>query len=338
MSKGSKAPPPPDPRVVAAAQTAQNVGTAIAQSNLNNVNQVTPYGNLTYSQTGEFQWTDPNNGQVHTIPQFTATQTLSEAQDRLRQTQEEADQQLATIGRDQAFRIGDLLGTPVDLSNEATEARLMELGRARLDPALDRRRETVENQLVQRGIMPGSTGYDREMMRLREAENDAYNQLLLTGRGQAVQEALTERNQPINETTALLSGSQVTAPSFITPNPAQIANVDRAGLEMQAYNQRLAAWQQQQQSRSGLLGGLFGAAGNIGAAAIMASDRRVKEAVRMIGWFGRLPVYLFRYIGAPATYVGFMADEVARIVPDAVLRHESGFLMVDYDKAMGAAA
>lgn len=50
MGKGSASvPTPPDPTKTAAAQTASNEQTALYQAGLNNVNQITPYGNLTYS-------------------------------------------------------------------------------------------------------------------------------------------------------------------------------------------------------------------------------------------------------------------------------------------------
>jgi hypothetical protein len=52
MGKGSKAPAAPDPAETAAAQTASNKETAYWNAVLNNVNQITPYGNLTYTQTG----------------------------------------------------------------------------------------------------------------------------------------------------------------------------------------------------------------------------------------------------------------------------------------------
>jgi hypothetical protein len=221
---------------------------------------VTPDGSLTYSQTGTYQWTDPNTGKVHDIPQYTATQTLSELGQQTHQMGQQADLNLATLARDQSARLGTLLGQPVDLSNEAVEGRLMELGRMRLDPALERRRETQRASLSAQGIKEGSTAFDRAMSRLGESENDAYNALMLQGRGQAVQETLAARNQPINEITALLSGSQVSQPNFVGTNPANIANVDRAGLEMQAYNAKLANWQNQQAQKQGLMGGLFGLA------------------------------------------------------------------------------
>lgn len=257
---GPSAPTPPDPEEVAGAQVAQNIGTAIAQGTLNNVNQVTPDGSLTYSQTGTTQWRDPNTGERFDIPQFTAVQTLSEDGQRVMDAQNAADINMANFAADQTDRMGDLLGTPFSIDTGDTEARLMELGMNRLSPAFERRREQTRAQLSAQGIKEGSAAFDRAMARLGESENDAMNELLLSGRGQAVQEALTVRNQPINEITALLSGSQVSQPRFVPTNPAQIANVDRAGLEMAEYDAELANWRQQQQNRQNLMGGLFGLA------------------------------------------------------------------------------
>lgn len=50
--KSPKIPAAPDPAATAAAQTASNKETALWQAALNNVNQITPYGTLTYNQTG----------------------------------------------------------------------------------------------------------------------------------------------------------------------------------------------------------------------------------------------------------------------------------------------
>ena len=48
----SSPPPAPDPSAVAQAQGAANREAAIASGEINRVNQITPYGNLTYQQTG----------------------------------------------------------------------------------------------------------------------------------------------------------------------------------------------------------------------------------------------------------------------------------------------
>ena len=256
----SKAPAPPDPQETAAAQTGTNISTAIANTMLGNVGQVTPNGTLSYDQTGSYDWTDPSTGSTYSIPTFTATQTLSPTGEAINTANQDTQLNLAGIGRDQSARIGELLGTPVDLSNDAVESRLMELGRSRLDPQLAQRRESLRTSLSQQGIKEGSEAYDRAMSRNSQSENDAYNQLLLTGRGQAVQEALTSRNQPINEITALLSGSQVSQPNFVNTPNSSIPTTDYAGLVNDNYNQRLNIWQQEQAQRQGVLGGLFGLA------------------------------------------------------------------------------
>ncbi len=55
-------PEPPDPKETAAAQTGTNVSTAIANSILGNVNQVTPYGSLNYTYDQKF--VNDDNGQT----------------------------------------------------------------------------------------------------------------------------------------------------------------------------------------------------------------------------------------------------------------------------------
>ena len=89
--KSPSAPAAPDPVATAAAQTAQNKETAYWNAALNNVNQITPYGSLTYEQTGggkkynmdaynraleaygsapntgNVAWTNPNNGYKYEV-------------------------------------------------------------------------------------------------------------------------------------------------------------------------------------------------------------------------------------------------------------------------------
>lgn len=72
-----QAPTPPNPIATAAAQTGSNVATGVANAYLNNTNQVTPQGNLTYDVSGTTAWTDPASGATYNIPRFTATQTVA---------------------------------------------------------------------------------------------------------------------------------------------------------------------------------------------------------------------------------------------------------------------
>lgn len=253
-----KAPKAPDPRETSAAQTGTNVGTAISNAFLGNVNQVTPEGSLTYNQTGSYSYRDPYTGETYAIPQFTATQTYSPEQAALNGTNLQTQQNLADIGKQQSSFLGDYLSKPVSLDNEATEARLFELGSKRLDPRFAREDEALRTRLANQGIQEGSAAYDAAYNNFSQARNDAYNQLLLTGRGQATQELLAERNQPINEITALMSGSQVSQPNFVPTNMPTIPTTDNAGLINSNYQQRLGAWQQEQAQTQNLLGGLFG--------------------------------------------------------------------------------
>jgi len=115
MGKKSS-PKAPDPKATAAAQTATNVGTAIANQTLGNVNQVTPDGALTYTQTGTKQWRDPTNGAMYDLPQYTATQTLSAGQQAIKDQTDKAELNLATLASGQSAKLNDLLGRPIDLS------------------------------------------------------------------------------------------------------------------------------------------------------------------------------------------------------------------------------
>lgn len=254
--KTPQMPAPPDPVATANAQAAANTKAAATQQQINMVDQVTPYGNLTYSQAGK--WDDGT-------PKFQSTTVLSPDQQRNLQQQSQFDNLVNTLGIQQTQKLTGLLDKPVDLNNAATESRLMELGRSRMDPMWQRRRSELETRLMNKGAVPDSELYQREMQALGEQENDAYNQLLLSGRGQAVQEALTERNQPINEITALMSGGQVSQPNFTNTPTAQVGSPDIAGLTMDAYKYGpLAQYQTKLANQQAMMGGLFG----LGSAAL----------------------------------------------------------------------
>jgi hypothetical protein len=72
-----------------------------------------------------------------------------------------------------------------------------------------------------------------------------------------------------------------------------------------------------------MFGSLMNAGGQLGSAAIMASDRRIKKDIKQVGKDGvlGLKTYEYRYKGEPKDApkrVGFMAQEVREVLPDAV--------------------
>lgn len=294
-----KAPKAPDPMETAQAQAGMNRDTAITQYGLNATNQNTPFGSLTYNQIGK--WDDGT-------PRYEANQTLN-----------------PDIQNVVTNAIGQMQ-KPMDISNEATESRLMELGRSRLDPALDRRRASTEQDLYNRGVRPGSDAYKAGMEGVTQGENDAYNQLLLQGRGQAVSEAQLERTVPLNEAIALATGGQS---GYINTPGSQVAPVDYTGLVNQQYQSKLQNYQ------SGM-SGLFG----LGSAAIggwAMSDERLKTDKHKVGETDDgIGVYKYRFKGSPMMQMGVMAQEVEKKKPEAVMTTRSGYKAVNYPMVAGA--
>ena len=415
----SKAPKAPDPKETSAASTSTNIGTAVANSYLNNYNQNTPDGSLKYDQTGSYDWFDPYTGKTYNIPRFTATQTLSPQQQAIKDQEDATNLNLGKLANSQSSRLNDLLGQPFNLNGapaagntnnlkapqyqqftggpqlqtsytddfSADKQAVQDAMMSRLDPKLEQDRSALEQRLANQGIMPGSKAFETAMNQSAQDRNDARTSVLLasgqeqsrlaqlanqqatfgnnanqqmwnnqfqdtqgnnalagqsfadqqtmfnaqnTARNQYLQEQYQQRNQPINEISALLSGAQVTGPNFVNGGNSQIATTDVAGLINNNYNQRLAAWQQQQQQAGGIMGGLFG----LGNSLIMASDRRVKTDIERVGTLDNgLPVYLYRYKAGGPPHIGVMAQDVQEVNPDAV--HDiNGVLHVDYRKAV----
>ena len=211
------------------------------------IDQDTPTGSLTYTKIGE------ENG----VPRYKATQTLAAPELAALNQQRQFDATTNQLAVDQAGRLQTHLASPVNINNETTEARLFGLGRKRLDPVFAERRASLEADLANRGISMNSDAYRSAQRSLGEQENDAFNNLLLSGRQQAVSEALQERNQPINEITALMSGQQITNPTYANTPQTSVANTDLAGMIYKNYDNKLANQQAQ-------LGGLFGLGGTVG--------------------------------------------------------------------------
>lgn len=449
-----RSPRPADPRITAGAQTSTNIGTAIAQQNLNNINQITPYGNLSYEQTGSYTYTDPNSGDQHEIPTFTATQTLSPDQRAVLDQNNRSSLNLATLGANQSARLNGLLGRPLDTSglpgrgdvNSIRQTNLQRVGHGpslqtelgntgavtrtygtdfsddrqrvedalmdRMNPRLEQDRMRMESRLASQGIRVGSEAYNAAMDDYSRQTNDARLSAILgagqeqsrlagleaaragfenaaqaqafqqdaarnsfrndslqqmhqnrlqsismdnqaavqetnadmarfdatnNAHNQALQEQLTIRNQPINEITSLMSGSQVQNPNFITPNTAQLANTDFAGIQANYDNAMQQRYQQQMSARNNLFGGILGFGANLlapGAGSIL-SDRRVKTDIKKVGKTNDgQNIYQYRYKSGGPIQMGLMAQEVERKKPEAVSEVD-GVKSVNYGIALG---
>lgn len=392
MSK-PRPPTPPNPQEVAGAQTGTNVSTAIANTAMGQVNQVTPGGSLTYSTTGQHTWTDPSTGQTYSVPQYTATTTLSPEAQAIQDQNNAASLNLATLAANQSGRADQLLSQPFSLDNvpgaadrsgfgpatygadltapqfsqtgtplpgaaslqdsytpeggfSADRQRVEDALMSRLDQQRGRDMEGLRTQLANQGINIGSEAYSRALQDFERTNTDMRtsailgsgqeqsrllgeargaagftnqarqqdftnrtglfgmsedmrrygdamaqqqfgNQQAIQGRGDAIadsrfaqqssiydaqdnarmramQEQLALRNQPINEITALMSGSQVQTPQFGIAQSAMIPTTDYAGIRQQGFNNQQANYQQRNANYQAMMGGLF----NLGGAAI----------------------------------------------------------------------
>lgn len=334
-----KAPKPPDPIATGAAQTSTNIGTAIANAGLNQVNQVTPDGSLTYAQSGMTSWTDPVSGKTYQIPKYTATQTYSPQAQAIKDQTDAAQLNFATLANDQSGKLGTLMSTPFSYGTGDHEKWALDLYDKLNSQKEGQATEALRSRLVNQGLREGSAGWDAAMRSHEGGLMDARNNFLLNSQQQGFSQAQATRNQPINEITALLSGSQVSQPNYVNTPQQNIATTDYAGLINNNFQQQMANYQNKLNSYSGMMGGLFG----IGAAAAgnpaVFSDERLKENIKEIGETNDgQPLYSYNYKGDDEPRVGLMAQDVLKRDPGAVKVHRSGFLMVDYDRALARAA
>lgn len=313
-----KTPSAPDPVATAQAQSGMNRDTAITQMQLNAGTTVNPWGTVTNEQTGTSGFTDSQGKWVET-PKFTQTTTLSPSQQAIFDQSQAAQGNLAGIASEQSAFLKDYLGKPFEYNNADAEQWAYDRASPRILQQQGQNEATLRTTLANKGIGEGSAAWNAEMARLTNANSDQMNQLELTGRSQAFGEALATRNQPLNEISALMSGSQVSNPAAMgggTPQ-ASVGGVDYTSLVNQKY-------QADVKNQQNMMGGLFGmASAGIG----LMSDRRLKTDIKRIGQTeGGTPIYTYRYKSGGPVQMGVMAQEV----PDAAFMTDSGYLAVNY--------
>ena len=494
MSKPD-APTPPSPIATAAAQTGTNVSTGVANAFLNNVNQVTPTGNLNYDVTGNYAWTDPSTGQSYSIPRFTATQVMTPQGQAIQGQQLATQYNLAGMANAQSQNIAQLLSQPMNLSGAPTAgsaqgilgvpgaatsyntggpiqsslnltgdanqsniqntygtnfdvASVQKALMGQMQPQLDIQKQQQQQQLADQGIRYGSQAYNNAMTPFNQQENNAWMQSITgatgqqaqqmqmagaqaafqnaaqqqayeqqlgqasfgnaaqgqqyqqnaalaafgnaglaqqiaqqqagfnaaqTARNQYMQEQYAQRNQPINETSALLSGSQVQSVPWLNSPNSQIPTTDFAGITNQNFQNQLGVYNAQTSQYNTLMGGILG----LGAGALKGgyvSDRREKENIKPLGSVlaaepegpkmgtvfsthvdadvsntelasminakaekAELPIYQYSYKADPtsARHIGPMAQDVEKIDPKAV-KEIGGVKHIDPVRVMGS--
>jgi hypothetical protein len=101
--------------------------------------------------------------------------------------------------------------------------------------------------------------------------------------------------------------------------------------DQNAYNQQVA---QNNASMGGLFslgGSALQGAGTAGSFGSLFSDRRLKSNIVRIGTHP-IGVGIYEYDIFGGRQVGVMAQELMEVMPEAVIQHPSGYLMVNYGR------
>ena len=149
MGSAPSAPAAPNPSQVSADQTTSNVNTAVANATLGNTNQVTPYGNLTYTQTGGQQV--GNNF----VPSYTATQTLSPQEQQIFDQQTGLQNQALALGPQVLNNVGNTINTPLPNETTLTNNAYNALTQAAPTQALDLQQTAQQTATRQSGHSGG---------------------------------------------------------------------------------------------------------------------------------------------------------------------------------------
>lgn len=326
MGKSVSTPPAPDYTKAAEATAAGN-----------RVNQITPYGSLTYSE-GPL---DTKGNQT-----WTANVSLSPEQQQLLDIQNRTSLGLGNLQQQGLGYVSNMMANPFDTSSlpqtgiNAGETMTESIMR-RLQPQMAQQQQSFDAKMANQGIPVGSEAYNNAKRVFDQQQNDLMTSAVIQGTQtglQANQQGFNQlgyiRNEPINTLNAVRSGSQVTNPSFVST----AAGPDYLGATQAGYNAQLAGANAQNAANSAFTSGLMGLGGNLGAAyMLMPSDVRIKENIKQVGVMAMgLPVYEYEYkpeykhLVGSGKFIGVMAQDVEKVMPEAVVEHPDGYKMVNY--------
>jgi hypothetical protein len=267
MGKGGSAPPPPDYAGAAKATAAGDLEAARTAAAANRVNQITPYGNLTYSM-------NPNDQDQWGNAMWTATQTLSPDQQKLLDYQNQTSIGLGELTGKGLGYVNEMIQNPfstenlADLGFDAGQS-YQDAYMQRLAPQIAQSREQTDQRLANQGITLGSKAYEEAKRLQAQKENDMLLgattggfQTGLSARQQGFNEAAYQRNEPINTLNAVRTGAQVTNPSYVSvPQQATTKGADLLGAATAEGNYNTASANANAAQNAGMTSGLMSLAG-----------------------------------------------------------------------------
>lgn len=287
----SSPPPAPDYTAAAQATAAGNAEAARIAAKSNRVSQYTPYGNLIYTQGGNWDQNAYNaavekakatGGDINKINKsqfgydpdvWTSKVELTPAQQQLLDQQNQVSLGLSGLSNTGLDYVKNMLSQPFDTSKLPAEQinagqTAQEAIMSRLNPQFQQSEDALRNRLANQGIPVGSEAWNNEMRAFGQSKNDAYTQAALQGmnigqqaRQQALQEQAYLRNEPLNTLNAVRTGSQVTNPTFSNvPQQATTQGPDLLGAAQGQYNAALGASNYEQAQSNATTQGAMGLA------------------------------------------------------------------------------
>lgn len=319
------APAPPDPVATAQAQQQINTQSAIDTQAVNDVNQVTPYGSMTYTQNG----TNPDG-----VPIYTANTTLNPAEQKLFDTGVGTQTQMAQDASKLAANLGGSLTNAPNLGNQDMVNTLMGWQGQSMQPYWNIQDSNLNSSLAAEGAPQGSTEWNNAQMGNAQGQSNSMEQALAADEPTVYNQALQSYEAPIQTLGTLLGESQpgsVTSSLAQTPQ-TQIQPANEESLVQQDYQSQLQNYQNTMQ-------GLF----SIPSAALggwayggfkTPSDIRLKRDIARVGYLDDgTPIYRYRYLNDHEMRIGLMAQDIRDSKPDAVFTGDDGYFRVDYERA-----
>lgn len=277
-----------DFNAAAVAQGAANEKTAIVQSHLSNPNVVNPYGTQRYR--------DPKNPRKD---RPTLVQRFGPEQQGLFDQNMRLKGLLGGLGLQGARNLKGVIGKKLDLSGapdapgsyDETRQRVIDAMMSRTNEDYAKSTDTANSDLIAAGISPGTKAYGDKMQMIERSRNDARQQAEIAGgnaasqaygmdaqsRKDSIAEILAQRQMPLNEISALMSGSQVSNP-FSSPgySPTQVGQTPvfggaqaQYGANADSFNAQAANAARMQQGAVTLGAAGLGAWGTAAAAGAM---------------------------------------------------------------------
>jgi hypothetical protein len=317
-------PQAPDPTATAAAQAKYNEQAAEQQAELNNVNQQTPFGSLTYQQTG----TNPDG-----TPIFTGTTSYTPQMQALLNTGISTETGIANAANSLIGNLGQSLTQAPNLDPSAITKTAMANEQQYMSPFFTQQQSNLNSQLQNQGILPGSQAYANAQQQLQENQGNVMANSYATIEPQAFAQAVESYQLPIQTLGTLLGESQPANlnSSLVNTPQENVAAPNYEQLAEQNYQQQMANYNN---TMSGLFSIPSAILGGWAKGGFSTSDKRLKKNRKRVGFLDNgLPIYIYLMDGSDTPQIGLLAQEVEKVRPEAV-REFDGIKHVNYAMAV----